>query len=120
MKLDFNNKTGVITLDSSHSLIIGHKPTKLSMEQITKKLSTEKQDTANLGLFDNSTPNYTTYYPDVTPEDLKPTDADFIYPMFRMLSETILVKGYKPIDYTKKGVLKKSMLKFWKNLLVLN
>ena len=111
MHLNFKDKTGVITLDSGHSLILGHKPDKLTMDQIAEKISTEKQDTANLGLFDSSTPNYTTYYPDVTADDLKPKDGDFIYPVFRLLSETTVQKGFKPIDFSKKGVLKKSMHK---------
>ena len=111
MHLDFKDKTGIITLDSGHSLILGHKPNKLTLAQVAEKVSTEKQESANLGLFDSSTPNYTTYYPDVTADDLKPKDGDFIYPVFRLLSETTVQKGFKPIDFSKKGVLKKSMNK---------
>lgn len=111
MRLDLKNKVGEITLNSGHSLILGHKPTMLTMEQVSKKISTEKQETQNLGLFDSSSPNYTTYYPDVKPEDLKPVDTDFIYPIFRLLSETIVQKGFKPIDFGKKGVLKSAMMK---------
>jgi len=106
--LDKKNKTGVITLNYGHALILGHKPDTLGLSQINEKIATERQEIASLGLFDNSTPNYTTYYPDVTAADLAPQDADFIYPVFRMLSETILSKGV-PIDFGKKGVLKNSM-----------
>jgi len=106
--LDKVNKTGIITLNYGHALILGHKPGKLALTQVNEKIETERQEIASLGLFDNATPNYTTYYPDVTAADLAPQDADFIYPVFRMLSETILSKGV-PIDFGKKGVLKNSM-----------
>ena len=107
-KLNLDNRTGTVILNSGHALILGHKPDKLSLEQISEKILTERQEVQSLGLFDNSTPNYTTYYPDVTAEDLNPKDEEFIYPVFRMLSEVVLSKGY-PIDFSKKGVLKKSM-----------
>jgi len=109
MFLNLKDKTGTITLNSGHALILGNKPEKLSMDQIAEKLSIEKQDTVNLGLFDTAAPNYSTYYPEVTADDLNPKDGDFIYPVFRLLSETILSKHGRPIDFSKKGVLKKSM-----------
>jgi len=99
---------GIIVLKAGHSLILGHKPEKLKLEQVSKKISMERNEITSLGLFDSSSPNYTTYYPDVKAEDLKPEESDFIMPVFRMLSETILSKGY-PIDFSKEGVLKASM-----------
>jgi hypothetical protein len=106
--LNLKNRTGTIRLDYGHALILGHKPDNLKLEEVGDKQEKERLDIQSLGLFDNSTPNYTTYYPDVTAEDLAPKDADFIYPVFRMLSETILSKGV-PIDFGKKNVLKNSM-----------
>lgn len=97
-------------LVGGHALIIGHKPSKLSMDQIHKKVEDEKMDFASLGLFDRATPNYTTYYPDVTEEDLKPTGDQFIEPVFRMLSAITVQKKYNPI-YFPESVLKKTMYK---------
>jgi hypothetical protein len=99
-----------ITLNASHSLILGNKPEKLGLGQIHEKLLKEvqNQDLTSLGLFDSAQPNYTTYYPDVSEEDLNPKDSDFIHPVFRMLSETV-VHGI--VSFKKPGVLKNSMSK---------
>jgi len=110
MKLDFKTLTGSIQLGSSHSLMLGHKPSNLSNEQFCDKIAKERKDLLNLGLFDTAAPNYTTYYPDVTADDLNPKDGEFIFPVFRALSETIVSK-YIPIDFGKKNVLKNSMSK---------
>lgn len=111
MKIDKENRTGVINMSSGHALIMGHKPKKLAVQAISDKLTTEPNtEVASFGLFDTASPNYATYYPDVTEDDLKPLDAEFIYPVFRMLSETIVYKG-APIDFGKPGVLKGSMKK---------
>lgn len=67
-----------------------------------------KLDLNKFGLFDASTPDFNTYYPDVTAEDLKPKDEEFAYPVFRALSE-IIINKYGPVDFTKPGVLKKSV-----------
>ena len=100
-----------ITLSSAHSMIMGNKPSKITLEMVGKKQELEKKDVTSLGLFDNSTPNYTTYYPDVTAEDLEPKEEDFIYPTFRMLSEVVVHKNWNPISFQKPGVLKASMQK---------
>jgi len=114
MKIDLKNKTGVITLESGHSMYSNNRPEVITNEMFSSIIpkifeSTNKEDIENLGLFDNSTPNYTTYYPDVSPEDLMPKETDFIYPIFRCLSATVVWKGYKPIDFSKPGVLKSAM-----------
>jgi len=105
------NEVDSVTLGSGHSILLGHKPSKLPLVEVGKKLALEKQDTNSLGLFDSSSPNYTSYYPEVTAEDLNPKDDEFIYPVFRLLSETIVHKTFNPIDFSAKGVLKKSMQK---------
>lgn len=111
IKIDKKNRTGELILSSSHSVVIGHKPSKITPELLSKQLTSENNSTSieRFGLWDASTPNYATYYPDVTAEDLNPKEEEFILPVFRMLSETIVSKGYRPIDFSKKGVLKASM-----------
>lgn len=115
MKIDLKNRTGSITLNSGHSMIANHKPEVINSEMFSfalEKLIEEKPDHLEFekfGLFESSTPNYTTYYPEVKPEDLIPKDEEFIYPIFRALSATIVWKGYKPIDFSKDGVLKSAM-----------
>lgn len=99
-----------IILQGGHAMIVGHKPEKLSVSQINKVIEGHPQDLAQFGLFDNSTPNYTTYYPDVTAEDLKPSDDEFIEPIFRMLSNVTVHAKFNPI-YFPADVLKKSMKK---------
>jgi hypothetical protein len=99
-----------IRLIGGHSLILGYKPDKLSLSQVNKVAIDHPQDFGQFGLFDSSTPNYTTYYPDVTAEDLKPQDDEFIYPVFRMLSNVTVHPGHNPI-YFNEDVLKKNMYK---------
>lgn len=100
-----------ITLGGGHSIILSHKPSNITPEMVDKKASLEKKSTQSFGLFDNSTPNYATYYPEVTAEDLKPKDEEFIYPVFRMLSEATVHKQHNPIDFSRNNVLKNSMAK---------
>ena len=111
VKLNKDNLTGEIRLSSGHSIVLGHKPDKIKSEDLSKQLESEHNCTQveSFGLWEVATPNYATYYPDVTAEDLKPKEEEFITPVFRMLSEVIVSKGWRPIDFSKKGVLKKSM-----------
>src|SRR5690554_2420742 len=89
-----------IRLVAGHSIIMSHLPNVLSLGNVSNKLSTNpSQVIESFGLFDSSTPNYTTYYPDVTEEDLKPKDSDFIEPVFRMLSNTVVHQHYNPIEF---------------------
>lgn len=78
-----------------------------AIERCQKEVS--KEALAAFGLFDTSTPNYYTYYPNVKPEDLNPQDAEFIYPVFRLLSAIVIYPTRLAIDFTADGVLKKSM-----------
>lgn len=95
---------------SEFCLIMGNKPDSITPEMIEKKLSLNGGiDLEKLGFWDSSSPNYTTFYPEVKPEDLVPQEADFIYPVFRMLSQTIVNADSYPIDFSKAGVLKASM-----------
>lgn len=109
MKIDKNKMEAELNLTSAHTLVMGNKPNKIELEAISNKLiNAPDTEVASFGLFEVASPNYATYYPEVTAEDLTPVEADFIYPVFRMLSETIVSKG-APIDFSKKGILKGSM-----------
>lgn len=92
------------------NLIKGSYSEKLTPERIIERMEAARtaESLESFGLFDSSTPNYTTYYPDVTAEDLAPNDEEFIYPTFRALSEVIVHKGFNPVDFSAGGILKKS------------
>lgn len=70
-----------------------------------------QQRIEQFGLFEVATPNFNTYFPSVTAADLKPKDEDFIKPVFRLLSATMIKRPGDLIDFTKPGVLKNSMTK---------
>lgn len=53
--------------------------------------------------------DYNTYYPNLDKSELTPKDEEFIEPMFRLLSETIVSKNWNPTDFSQNGVLKASM-----------
>lgn len=99
-----------VILSSGHALIMSHKPDGINMNQVNTKLSEHPQDVMQFGLFDRATPNYTTYYPDVSEEDLQPKDSEFIEPIFRMLSNVTVHANFNPIHFPA-DVLKKSMYK---------
>ena len=93
----------------SHSLVTNKLKQATSLGIYVDIPSDSKRvDLSKFGLWDVSTPDFNTYYPDVTAEDLNPRDEEFAYPVFRALSEIIISK-YGPVDFTKPGVLKKSM-----------
>lgn len=98
-----------IKLGFGHNLILGFMPPGLDLDKIAAKIEQEKKTAVtSCGLFDSSTPNYTTYYPDVKAEDLIPQDSEFIEPTFRALSEVIVHKAWNPVDFSMNGVLRKS------------
>lgn len=91
-----------------HGLIRGNFNPKLSEKPLEKALSENPPELGEFGLFGGDV-DLSRYYPDVTPEDLTPKDDDFIFPIFRALSETVLIKSWSPISFQKPGVLKKSI-----------
>lgn len=110
LKLGDNSFQEDAIIMGSHSLMLGNTPDVLTAERIIEKL--EKQggtDMGKFGFFDSSSPNYTTFYPDVKAEDLAPNDAEFVYPTFRLLSMTTVNADSYPVDFTSPGVLKDSM-----------
>lgn len=107
----FKGGQDTIKLIAGHAMIMPHLPSKINLTTVSNKLSQNpSQDVASLGLFDSSTPNYTTYYPDVTEEDLNPKESDFIEPVFRLLSNTVVQQYHNPIEFPA-DVLKASMKK---------
>lgn len=102
---------GTIQLGVGHSLMLGHVPPQVDPRKLSELISEgSSAEVESFGLWESSSPNYSTYYPEVTAEDLEPKEDEFITPVFRLLSEVIVYKGI-PIDFSKKGVLKKSMKK---------
>ena len=100
---------GTLRLHSGHSVVVSHIPDKVQLETLGKIASNEKRANASFGLFDTATPNYQTYYPDVTADDIKPNDDQYIKPVYRLLSAVVVHKNSNPIDFSKPGVLKASM-----------
>lgn len=99
-----------IKLRFGHNLVVGNTPDVVALDNLGKILEKESHlKVESFGLFETATPNYTTYYPDVTAEDLKPKDSDFITPTYRALSEVVVHRKWNPVDFSVGGILKKSM-----------
>ena len=99
-----------VKLGMGHNLILGNTPDNLDLAIFAHgPVHRVNNNVESFGLFDASSPNYNTYYPNVTAEDLKPKSEDFIEPTFRALSEVIVRKATNPIDFSMNNVLKKSM-----------
>jgi len=100
-----------LTLSQGHSLVVGHIPDKVSMSDLSRAIveNATAESIKSFGLFDSTAPNYTTFYPDATPDDWTPKEEDFVTPVFRLFSETIVVKYGIPIDFSTPGLLKNSM-----------
>lgn len=99
---------GSIRMGAAHSLIIGHGP-KLNLITAEQEADNRRSNLESFGLWEVATPNFNTYYPNATAEDLAPKDEEFIRPIYRALSEVIVRKKFDPIDFSKNGVLKASM-----------
>ncbi len=100
-----------LSFKAGHSLIVGHKPKEVKLTRLGDACSESKNPVGmeNFGLFDSSAPNYTTFYPEAKAEDWTPKDEEFIYPVFRLFSETIVVKHGVPIDFSQGTLVKDSM-----------
>ena len=103
--------TEILILSSSQCLIVANSPDedKVNFGELSDKILHAKKDDSfeQFGFFETTAPNFQTFYPNLTAEDLVPKESDFIHPVFRGLSETT-VKG-NLTDFSKNGVLKKSM-----------
>jgi len=99
-----------ITFSSSHSIILGHKPTQVCADGLCKNIATvlTEDSLASFGLFGGSSdPNK--FYPDLASSNWAPAEGDFIQPVFRGLSETTVIFQGMPISFAKPGVLKASL-----------
>lgn len=100
-----------VRLFVGHNILVGNKPSIVTLEVLGKAIEEQgKQELEKFGLFDTAAPNYATYYPDVSAEDLVPKDTDFITPTYRALSNTVVHPRFNPI-YFSEAVLKRNMYK---------
>lgn len=100
----------VITLGAGHSILLGNLPSSVQLSNFSDVYSKSKdlESFDSFGLFGGDI-NYHTYYPEVSPEEFKPKDEEFIEPVFRMLSAGIVARNWSPTDFSREGVLKNSM-----------
>lgn len=95
-----------VILTNVHSMIFSHIPTKLELKP---EVGTGLSEISNFGLFSDS-PQFNTYYPDAKPEDFNPAEDEFIQPLFRMLSNTVVISNKGLIEFPV-DVLKASINK---------
>ena len=101
-----------LVIGSGHTIMAGYIPTSIEpqtfSENFYKWAQTSKESVSQFGFWGGEI-DYNTYYPDLKPEELTPKDEEFIEPMFRLLSATIVSKNWNPTDFSQNGVLKASM-----------
>lgn len=99
-------------IGSGHTIMAGFLPTGVEPQTFSENFyrwnHVSKESVEKLGLF-GSDIDYNTYYPNLTKEDLTPNADEFIEPVFRLLSATIVSKNWNPTDFSQPGVLKASM-----------
>lgn len=101
-----------IRLGAGRSLMVGNVPDQVVGIVGTCNTGKCGLEVEKFGLFESATPNFQTFYPEVkNVADIKPSDDQYITPVFRMLSEVIVRKSYNPVDFSMNGVLKNSMNK---------
>lgn len=104
--------TDSMIIGAGHSIMAGYIPPSIPLTEFSEKFyqwaKTSPESIAKFGFWGGEI-DYNTYYPSLSPEELKPKDEEFIEPMFRLLSATIVSKNYNPTDFGQAGVLKASM-----------
>ena len=99
-------------IGQGHTIMAGFIPKQIEPQQFSENFykwnKVSRESVEKLGFF-GSDIDYNTYYPNLTAEDLKPSSEEFIEPMFRLLSATIVSKNWNPTDFSNPGVLKASM-----------
>lgn len=99
-------------IGSGHTIMAGFLPTGVEPQTFSENFykwnHVSRESVEKLGLF-GSDIDYNTYYPNLTKEDLTPNAEEFIEPVFRLLSATIVSKNWNPTDFSQPGVLKASM-----------
>lgn len=101
-----------LTIDAGHTMMANYLPEKVEFAEFNRNYyewaKPTPESVSQFGLF-GSDLNYHTYYPDLSLEELQPKEDEFIMPVFRLLSATVVSKGYNPTDFSKGNVLKNSM-----------
>lgn len=90
--------TSIERLVFGHNLVSNTFPRKTKLDSFNTLDSSIPKEIEKFGLFESATPNFATYYPGVNAEDLQPKDEDFVYPIFRALSQ-VIVRPMAPIDF---------------------
>lgn len=96
---------GTVTLGLGHSLIYNNAQEVVPISQ----LENFEQAYQSFGLYGMMTDDSISQLESTTGNSNGDTDENFIYPIFRGLSQTIVRKKWDPIDFTKKGVLENSL-----------
>lgn len=101
-----------MVIGQGHTIMAGYIPESVGAKAFSEnyyKWKTPTPDTiAQFGFWGGDI-DYNTYYPNLDKSELTPKDEEFIEPMFRLLSETIVSKNWNPTDFGQNGVLKASM-----------
>lgn len=93
-----------VTLCGIRSLIASNIPTQLPLKE---ELGKNMKDQSSFGFW-NDSPTFNTYYPEAKGEDFTAKEGEFIQPLFRMLSNTVVISDRGLIEFPV-DVLKKSM-----------
>lgn len=101
-----------MTIGQGHTIMAGYIPEAVGAQTFSENYYKWKNPTpdtiAQFGFWGGDI-DYNTYYPNLDKSELTPKDEEFIEPMFRLLSETIVSKNWNPTDFSQNGVLKASM-----------
>ena len=101
-----------LVIGSGHSIMAGYIPPSIPVNEFSENFyqwsKANPESIAQFGFWGGEI-DYNTYYPNLSAEELTPKDEEFIEPMFRLLSATIVSKNWNPTDFGQKGVLKASM-----------
>ena len=101
-----------MVIGQGHTIMAGYIPEAVGAQAFSEnyyKWKTPTPDSiAQFGFWGGDI-DYNTYYPNLDKSELTPKDEEFIEPMFRLLSETIVSKNWNPTDFGQNGVLKASM-----------
>ena len=101
-----------MAIGQGHTILASYIPAQVGAQTFCERYyewtKPSSESVAQFGLF-GSDIDYNTYYPDLKPEDLKPQSEEFIEPMFRLLSATIVSKNWNPTDFSHGNVLRSSM-----------
>lgn len=101
-----------LVIGSGHSIMAGYIPPSVPVTEFSDNFyqwaKKNPESIAQFGFWGGDI-DYNTYYPNLDKSELTPKDEEFIEPMFRLLSATIVSKNWNPTDFGQNGVLKASM-----------